>query len=408
MSTNAAGIRKLVQFAKETVAWNTASTGGGQILRRVTSTLDEIKDTYKSNELRPSYQKSDVRHGTVRVAGSINGEISPGTYPLFMAAACRKDFATAGTTGAITTLSSSASSPHFADSGSGFITGGFKIGDIVQATGFTSTGAPNNSRNYIIVALTAGVMTVHDLGKTTGTVATMTAGDTVTIACVGKKTFVPITGHTDDSFTIEHWFSDTTKSELFTGCKVDTLALSCKPGSMATIAMAMKGGGMTPTSGSAFFTSPTAATSSGILAAVNGGLLLAGTESAYVTGLDISIASGLSDDPIIGSNTLQEIVRGVTEGSGTLMAKFADTTIRDYFLNETEVSLIFYMTTSSGIAADFVQICIPRIKFTDAKKTDGPKGIIQTLPFIALENVAGGSGQTSEHTTISFQDSLAA
>ncbi len=35
------------------------------------------------------------------------------------------------------------------------------------------------------------------------------------------------------------------------------------------------------------------------------------------------------------------------------------------------------------------------------------KSLIQTFPFDALYNSAGGSGQTSEQTTIAMQDSQA-
>jgi hypothetical protein len=50
---------------------------------------------------------------------------------------------------------------------------------------------------------------------------------------------------------------------------------------------------------------------------------------------------------------------------------------------------------------------LPRIKLGGASKNDGESGIVQTIPFTALFNSAGGSGTTTEQTTIVVQDSAA-
>jgi hypothetical protein len=51
---------------------------------------------------------------------------------------------------------------------------------------------------------------------------------------------------------------------------------------------------------------------------------------------------------------------------------------------------------------------LPRIKVNGATKSDGKGALIQTLPFKALRNTSGGSGVSSEDTTIYVQDSAAA
>jgi hypothetical protein len=63
--------------------------------------------------------------------------------------------------------------------------------------------------------------------------------------------------------------------------------------------------------------------------------------------------------------------------------------------------------TSPAAAAEFMAFSLPRVKFGGADKDDGDKSIVQTLPFTALENVAGGAGTSSEATTFWVQDSLA-
>src|SRR5580765_4572295 len=70
---------------------------GGQILRRVASTLAFTKDTYQSNEIRQDKQIVDFRHGVHRVAGNIGGELSPLTYQELFAASMRAHWAPATT-----------------------------------------------------------------------------------------------------------------------------------------------------------------------------------------------------------------------------------------------------------------------------------------------------------------------
>ena len=83
----ASGIFKQVKYKAEVTYGTIPAAAASQALRRVTSSLDMTKDTYQSNEIRPDFQMADFRHGTRKVGGSINGELSAKTYADFMAAA---------------------------------------------------------------------------------------------------------------------------------------------------------------------------------------------------------------------------------------------------------------------------------------------------------------------------------
>jgi hypothetical protein len=48
---------------------------------------------------------------------------------------------------------------------------------------------------------------------------------------------------------------------------------------------------------------------------------------------------------------------------------------------------------------------MPRIKLGGSSKSDGEQGIVQTLPFTALLNSAGGTALATEKTTLVMQDS---
>ena len=78
----ATGVAKQLLYKAESTWGTLAGASGAQRLRRVTSTLSLKKQTYESNEIVDHYQVADFRHGVRSVDGSINGELSPGTYRL--------------------------------------------------------------------------------------------------------------------------------------------------------------------------------------------------------------------------------------------------------------------------------------------------------------------------------------
>ena len=146
----------------------------------------------------------------------------------------------------------------------------------------------------------------------------------------------------------------------------------------------------------------------GICAAVNGVVLLGGTAVAVLTGLSFSIDSARSADPVVGSNTLPTRFAGRITVSGQATAYFEDATLRDAFVNETEVELIVVLTSDNTAASGFVGFTMPRVKLGGASKSDGQTGIVQTMPFTALLPTTGGAGIANDLSTISVQDSAAA
>lgn len=406
----AEGIRKTLAYKKET-SWGTVPvvTTGGQILRRVTGMFNLKKDTYQSEEIRSDFQMQDYRHGFRKAEGSVSGEFSPGTFAAFIQAALGRDFTAGSTTGALTNVTAAVTtgaSGTFTRAAGSFLTDGFKVGDVVRWTGWATTGTPNNAHNFLITALTATVMTVTALdGVAIGAKA---SGDSVTGTVFGKKTFVPTTGHTDDSFTFEEWSSTIAQSEVYSGNKVNTVSLDLPASGLAKIDLGFMGKDLAQTGSSQFFTSPSAETSSGIFASVNGLLLVGGVAQAIVTGVKLNLNRNMTMEAVVGSNVSPDIFEGRCLVDGEFTAFYEDATFRDYFDDETEVSLVLVVTTANTAAADFVSITLPRIKINGADKDDGEKGVVRTYPFQALRNASGGTGVSSEQTTISIQDALAA
>lgn len=406
MTTIAAGINKLVTFKKQSALGTIATVGSAQNMRRVTSTLDLKKATYAGKEITPSQQQSNFRHGVKSVDGSITGELSVGTHQQFIESVCRQLVLTAVTSSALTDVTSASttgSAGTFTTVGANWLTLGFKVGMVIRWTGWATTGATNNSTNILITALTATVMTGTRLdGVAVGGKA---SGDSVTALEVGKHTYIPQSGHTRDYYTIEHNFVDITQSEVFTDCVVTQMDVKLPGTGIASIDFMFKGLNMTPgTSG--YFTSPAAATTGTSLAAANGVIYLNGVAIALITGLNFSVKGNHTTiGGVVGTNVDPDIFPGRVTVDGQVTVLFADATARDYFINETEVSIFAVFTASSAATAGFQAYSFPRVKMGGASKDDGEKGLVMTMPFTALENTAGGAGTDTFATTVVIQDS---
>lgn len=417
MST-ASGIEKKLVLAPQAAAGTcaVADLATAQYLRRVTSSLDVSKETYQSNEMRADRQIGDFRHGVQSIEGSLSGELSPGTYQRLMAAILRKAWA-AGVSDAANSNVAAASTTGAAgtftrdDSEGSWLVDGFKVGDVVRFTGFSGTGATaNNDHNFMITALTATVMTGVMLDGVA--VANDAKGDPITTTVVGKKCWTPITGHTEDWFSLEHYYSDIDLSEVYWDVKVNTMAIKLPATGLATIDFGLMGLNHTnyASGQSPYFSAVLAASTGGVLAAVNGALYIQGVKVALLTGLDFDVSGGLTSEAVVGSNVKPDIFDGRVSVKGNMSVFFEDATFRDYFINETEVSICACFTTANTPKADFLAFTMPRVKVGGASKDDGEKGLIQTMPFVALFDTSaladsGATATDSLATTLSIQDS---
>lgn len=408
----AAGLFKQLIYKTETTYGVAPGQSAAQVLRRVTSTVDLSKESYAANEKRTDFQIADFRHGVRRVGGQITGELSPQTYGELFGITLKRDFTTVtAITGASITISGTGPTYTVARAAGSFLTDNIKVGDVVRLTA-GSFNANNLNKNLLVTAVVALSLTVVVLNGSTMTAEGPIA--TATLSVPGRKTFVPTTGHTDKSFSIEHWFADVPASELFLGCKIGKASLSLPPTGLATVTFDVMGQDFADTTAkrgsvaltTQYFTSPTAITSSGTLAAVNGLLRIGGTTVATVTGLTIDITPAYTGDPVVGSNTIPQMFPGKLSVTGQFTAYFDDVTLRNAFVNETEIDLIAAFTVDNTANANFMTVVLPRIKVGSANKDDGDGGLVQTFSFQALLNSVGGTGVNTERTTIVMQDSL--
>lgn len=398
------GVNKQVRYKKEVAGqWGILpGSTGGNVLRRVTANFNLDKETYQSGEIRTDYQIQDMRHGVRSVSGSLNAELSPGSYADFFAAAVAKNFAAVTLGAAVSTTVTVAGSVYKLIRSTGsWITDGVKVGTVVRATGLTATA--DNNKNLLVAAVTANDLTVVPLNGVALTA--QPTGTSVTLTAPGKKTLAPLTGHTDDSFTIEEWYSDIAQSEVFTGCKVNTTALSIPSTGLVTADFGFMGKDLAQVGTSAYFTTPTAQGSTGIFASVNGVLMINGTPVAVVTDASININRNMQNATVVGSNSVAEMFEGRIAVDGSFSAYFENGTFRDLFKDEVEASLVIALTTSNAANADFVSITLPRIKVNSNTRSDSETGIIAQHSFMALLNA---SATDRDLTTIAIQDSAVA
>ena len=395
----ASGINKVVSYKKETSFGTLPSpTTGGQTLRRVSSNFNLTKETYQSEEIRTDYQLVDFRHGVRSVEGSISGELSAGTYADFLASALARNW-TAATPSALgsTTIATVGGTYTITRTTGSWLTDTVRVGNVIRLTGFATA---NNNVNLLVIALTATVATVVALNGIKLTNETVASGGTYKVQ--GKTTYAPTTGHTDDSYTFEEWYSDIGQSEVTVGNKVNTVGIALPATGLTTVDLSFMGQDLAKRGTSQFFTTPTAQNSNGIFAAVNGALIVNGAPVALVTGANFNINRNMTSEAVVGSNIKPEIYEGRIIVDGDFTTLYQDGTFAGYFDNETEISLVVALTANSLPNSEFMSFTIPRLKLSTDTKDDGEKGIVSSNSFQALKGF-GANG--FEATTLMIQDS---
>ena len=383
-----------------------AASTAVQSIRRVSSTLALTKQTYASQEVRSDRQIADFRHGTRSVTGDITGELSPATYADFQAAWCRNTWAavttvtqaTAGMSAATLTV---ASGTTITASTGSWITSGLTVGMVIRLGAGFSAG--NQAKgNLRIISLTATVLTVDKTLTGEGPLSTYN------ISIPGKRVQVPSSGFVTPSYAIEVNYPDVDLSDLYTGCRVGRVQLNMPSSGMATTVIGFMGQDGQSLSGAAapYFTGTvTAPTSTGILAAVNGSLVVGGVAIAVVTGMEITGDLSPSNQPVVGSNVTPEIFLGRANITGNMTALLQDNVLISDFINETEISIMLSMNVDSTAGSDFFSIVLPRVKLGSATvQRQGEGGIPVSFSFQALKKPTTAG---YDATSIVFQDSLA-
>ena len=400
MGQIAKGVSKLVGYKRESNWGVPAGASGAKLLRRVTADFNLTKEAYESNEINPSFQTIDSRHGVRSVEGSLEAELSPGTYSDFIGSILAKDFVAGGTTtGASLTIAAHGDFYTITRAAGDWLADGFFIGSIVRLTGAGFAPA-NVDNNLLVVGLSALVAVVVLLSGTPlaleGPIAS--AGMSV----VGKQSYVPLTGHTDQSYTVEQWFSDIQQSEVYTGLKPASIALSLPSTGLVTASLSFMGKNLTQTGTSQYFTSPAATNTEGIFAAVSGAVIVNGQPVGLITSMDLSISRNQEAANVVGSNFAADIFVGRITATGSMSVYFQDAVFRDYFDDEAKISVVVALTTGEEKDAEAMSFSMGKVKVNSSNRQDAELGLVQSMDFQALQNDVVTRGLVA--STILVQD----
>lgn len=339
---------------------------GGQVLRRVASTITLKKASYQSTEVRVDRQIADYRLGVGHVEGNITGELSPETYFDFFEAIHRDT-----RVGVVTATQSTLTSVAFDSvagtatfAGGNPVTAGLFVGDVIRFTSLTTVAA-NNNVNFTILSFGGGTNRVLTLDPKPVTGA---ADTTLTLTRPGSSTLVPSSGQVARKVAVEVYHDDLDVARLYRENRLSMYKLTLPASGMTTCEFGLMGRAATALTGGAapYFTAPAAATTTGVVASIDGALLLGGVKSGVITAIDFELNLNPSQADVIGQNFPAEVFLGRANCTGTFSAFLSDTTLWADFENETELQLLLRVTTTSDPDSPVITILLPRIKLGTA------------------------------------------
>lgn len=403
----AQGINKTLAYKVQSGLGTAASGAGGQLLRRESSAFTLTKDTYSNNEIVSHQQHTGDIHGIRKSQATLAGVLSPSTYQDLLAALLRKAWAATSSISSLSlTIAASGSGYTITRSAGDFLTGGIKIGDVIRLSG-GSLNVANVGVNLLVTDVSALVVTVI-----VPTGSALTAEGPIascTVSLPGKKSWVPTSGHTNLYYTFEEWFSDLSRSHVYKDIQVGALDLSVPATGNVSTSFSLIGLGSRVKSGSQVLTSPTAETSTGVVASVAGAAIIGGVKQGAITSASVKIDGGVTHgEAAIGSNTISDTQKTRIKVSGTFTALYESDTLGDNFDDETTTSLVLMMADDSTDGADFVTLVMPQVKLFSDDADDGEKQIVRTYNFTAEICASGGAALANHQTIVSIQDSTVA
>ena len=375
--TIASGSRHSLAKVREVTQGTTPATPVFKPIRNTGTTLKLEKTTLTSAEITGNRNITDSRHGNYQVGGDIPVELTYGGSIDDLLEELLCGTWTVKATKTATTLSAAAADNSYNDSGTGFVTAGFEVGDIIVVTGFTGNVANNITRG-VLTAVTAGKLTV---GGTDGDVIVDdAAGESVTIATVS---YVCKNGSTRRFSTFERLFGDITQYLRYTGCEINTMALKVAPNAMTTINFGVVGMGADAAAGSIIAGATySAATTGSAMDSFTGTITENGSEISVVTQLDINVDNGIEALFAVGSKPAVGVSIGRCTVSGTITCYFDSVTMFNKFIAETESDLECDVT---DLAGNIYRWTLPRIKYNGAPPDVSGEGpVTLAMPIQAL------------------------
>lgn len=371
-------------------------------LRATGRQLDLTKDTLESEEVRPSRQFSDVRHGFNQVEGSPGYEISNISYTDMIRAVMSGEWETPTYDGGNLGITADTPSAGFArlDRATGdWEDDGYRVGDIVETTGFANAV---NNRQWRVVTVSGQNMDVY---VPTGiTPITEAAAGSRDVVFPGARIDI---GTTLRTFTFEQRFDDIEAYREYNGVTVNEMSWSISPESIINGTfglLGMSGGEMLAASVMDPLT-PAPAPTTTPFAAFDGEVFEGGEKVAVVTSVEFSINNNRTLEGVVGSKFSPGVFEGRCSVEGTLVAFLRGTTIYNKFYNESESSLWIRLQDPDDLD-EFMNVVFPRVKYTSSDMDPPQEGPVPlNMGFRALETTVKDASGVDIATSLTIQSS---
>lgn len=378
-----------LRYVAEVTLGTTPASPALKAIRFTGESLNFNIDFTSSEEIRSDRMKPDTIQVGASADGTIEGELSYGSYDDFMEGAQFSTWVTSGSTVSAATdisIDKTVGTPNtyvLNSSSTDFTAQSWVVGQFVKVAGFSPAGTFWAE----ITSIAASALGIRPLSD----VADDASGDSVTITPMNYLR----NGVTTKPFTIQKAFTDLTAPEYwnFTGAVVDSMKLMLETRSIlkAEFSFISKSSAMTETQfGSASFV---AANTNDVMNAVGNVAAIVfdgdpGANQFYFNNLELEVANNVRGQEAVGTLGFIGIVPGRQEINGSLELYFENSALFDKFRAATAFSLSFMVADASGKRYIFT---IPRAKYTSMEIVAGglDEDIFAKAEFEGLVNSAG-------------------
>lgn len=387
-------------------SWDTiALANSGKRLRRNSIVLNQVPDTYQSNEIRPSLQVADFRDGVLRVTGQAQHDWAPGEYPEWDESLLLSQYAAVSAIGTGPTITTT-STTIVRGTGS-FITDNIKKGHVVRLSG--TTGAINDGINLAVSNVTATTLTVTPTSSQTLT-ADGSGNTSTTITVIGTVLF-SVTDPTLiqlQSLSIEDYQGTNDIALVYTGCYIGNTALTIPGTGIITAQRDITGRRQRdPYSNTTapYFTTSAAPPDKDVLATSQGFLRVGSYSGLHLLSATINMNRPWTGQPAAFEQYLPGLFPGMLDVNGTLNFYMdgSITQLKSDVKNEVEMDVHFISEAPGTTTRRFRSFYAPRVKLGGVTANDVVDGITIAVPFKALELRSGANNINS--CTVQIQDS---
>lgn len=219
------------------------------------------------------------------------------------------------------------------------------------------------------------------------------AFDTLLEAAFGGTwtTDVLKTGTTRRSFTFERKFADLSTPEFhrYTGCEINSMALSIAPNQMVGLTFGIVGKDISLSTSEVASSTYSADVGETPFDSFTGSITEGGSSIAVVTALELTLENGLEPLFSVGSQTTTQPAIGKSRVTGSLTTYFDSKTLYEKFVNETSSSISVTLTDVDG--NDYL-IEIGNVKYNSGQPDVAGEGPVTiAMDFVGLYDSSDAS-----------------